>query len=245
MTSTLIPAPLPARIRGFLSTGLSIGRPAGRPVPGRASGRGPGLALWPALCALLAALLVCGAAAAQGEYRLSRGDVIRIEVLEDSSLNRSLLVAPSGQVTVPLAGSVSAAGRSLSAVQAEVRDRLAPNFSNPPTVFVSLERVREPDPEVEAEEEIVSVFVLGEVGSPGRLTLEPGTTLLQALALTGGFTDFAATRRMQLRRRDPHTGVERIFPLNYDLILQGRSPNGTVILGEGDVIVVPTRRLFE
>lgn len=196
--------------------------------------------------ALAAVLAPAGPAAAQGEYRLQRGDVVRVEVLEDDSLNRSVLVAPSGQITVPLAGSVTASGRTLSAVQAEVRDRLAPNFSNPPTVFVSLERVREATPGIEVEEEeTLSVFVLGEVGSPGRLTLEPGTTLLQALALTGGFTDFAATRRMQLRRRDPQTGVERIFPLDYDLILQGRSPNGTVILGEGDVIVVPTRRLFE
>ena len=199
-----------------------------------------------AFAAMLCAALLPGAVAAQGEYRINRGDVIRIEVLEDDSLSRSVLVAPSGQVTVPLAGPVAAAGRTLSDVQSEVRERLAPNFSNPPTVFVSLDRLREierGDP-AELDAATLSVFVLGEVGNAGALEIEPGTTLLQALALTGGFSDFAATRRIQLRRSGP-SGAERIFPINYDAILQGRSPNGSTVLRDGDVIVVPTRRLFE
>ena len=198
-----------------------------------------------AALALAPSLLLAGPAAAQGEYRVSRGDVLRIEVLEDESLSRSVLVAPSGQVTVPLAGPVAAAGRSLSAVQAEVRERLAPNFSNPPTVFVSLESAREVVPLPEQPPETVSIFVLGEVGSPGEVQLEPGTTLLQAFARVGGFANFAATKRIQLRRRDPRTGGERIYPINYDAILRGTSPNGSVVMAEGDVIVVPTRRLFE
>ena len=199
------------------------------------------------LAALLGLFLTAFAApaAAQGEYRISRGDVLRIEVLEDETLSRSVLVAPSGQVTVPLAGSVAASGRTLSQVQAEVRERLAPNFSNPPTVFVSLEQVREIEP-LEDEDPITrTVYVLGQVSNAGALAIEPGTTLLQAFALTGGFSDFAATRRIQLRRRDPRTGSERIFPIDYEAILDGRSSNGSVVLAEGDVIVVPTRRLFE
>ena len=199
-------------------------------------------ALLPALAVL--ALALGGEARAQGEYRVNRGDVLRIEVLEDESLSRSVLVAPSGQVTIPLAGPVSAAGRTLSSVQSDVRQLLAPNFSNPPTVFVSLERVREAGPVTPREPEVVSVYVLGEVGSPGELTLEPGTTLLQAFARMGGFTNFAAKERIQLRRRTAEGG-ERIYPLNYEAILAGTSPNGTVVLAEGDVIVVPTRRLFE
>ena len=227
-----LPPPLRTRLRALLRRVL----PASAPL----------LAV-PVLAAPLLAVLTLAAAPAQaqGEYRIGRGDVLRIEVLEDDTLNRSVLVAPSGQVTVPLAGSVQAAGRTLSAVQGQVREMLAPNFSNAPTVFVSLEAVRPREPRVDRDPVTVDVFVLGEVGSPGRLQLEPGTTLLQALSLTGGFTDFAATKRMQLRRRDRATGVERIYPLNYDAILSGRSPNGTARMAEGDVIVVPTRRLFE
>jgi polysaccharide export outer membrane protein len=213
---------------GRLASGL---RPAAVPT------------LVPALAAAAIALAPAPADA-QGEYTVGRGDVLRIEVLEDDSLNRSVLVAPSGQVTVPLAGEIAAAGRSLSTVQAEVRSRLAPNFSNPPTVFVSLERVNEPR-DLVVEDEVVSIYVLGEVGNTGELELEPGTTLLQALSRAGGFGNFAATKRIQLRRRDPETGIERIYPIDYEAILRGTSPNGTVVMAEGDVIVVPTRRLFE
>jgi polysaccharide export outer membrane protein len=200
------------------------------------------------LLATLGALLLPAAAWAQGEYRINRGDVLRIEVIEDDSLNRTVLVAPSGQITVPLAGPVTVAGQSLSAVQAALRQQLAPNFNEPPTVFVSLERPFEPRLEFPGEAPAaatVSIFVLGEIGSAGRLELEPGTTLLQALAQAGGPTPFAATKRLQLRRRDPRTGGERIYTINYDAILEGRSPNGGTVMAEGDVIVAPTRRLFE
>ena len=196
------------------------------------------------VCALAAALMIPAAAQAQGEYRVNRGDVLRIEVLEDETLNRSVLVAPSGQVTLPLAGPVAAAGRSLSSIQDEARQLLAPNFSNPPTVFVSLESVRQREEPRETEPVTIDVFVLGEVGNSGRLSVEPGTTLLQAISQFGGFGDFAATKRIQLRRKD-RNGTERIYPINYDAILQGTSPNGTTTLIEGDVILVPTRRLFE
>ena len=199
------------------------------------------------LLAAVALIATAAGALAQGEYRIGRGDVLRIEVIEDETLNRSVLVDPSGQITLPLAGAVRAAGRSLSSVQADLRSRLAPNFNAPPTVFVSLERLDVPDPVLPEAEviETVAVYVIGEVGSTGRLELEPGTTLLQAFAQMGGFSPFAATKRIQLRRRDPVTGAERVFPLNYDAILSGRSPNGGVVMAEGDVIVVPTRRLFE
>ena len=194
---------------------------------------------------LLAALLILPTIAfAQGEYRISRGDVLRVEVLEDETLNRSVLVTPSGQVTLPLAGSIAASGRTLSDVQSEVRQLLAPNFSNPPTVFVSLEQVRQREPRVASEPVTVDIFILGEVGNAGQLAVEPGTTLLQVFSQVGGFSDFAATRRIQLRRTGPD-GRERIYPIDYEAILNGRSGNGSVVLAEDDVIVVPTRRLFE
>ncbi|MEO0692522.1 MAG: SLBB domain-containing protein, partial [Pseudomonadota bacterium] len=79
----------------------------------------------------------------------------------------------------------------------------------------------------------------------GKVEMEPGTTLLQAFAEMGGFSSFAATKRVQLRRQDPKTGVETVIPLNYDAMLQGQTANATLELRDGDVIVVPTRRLFE
>lgn len=196
---------------------------------------------------LLAAL--AGAAEAQ-EYRIRPGDVLRVEVLEDPSLNRSVLVPPDGRITLPLAGSVTAGGNTVEGIQSALAAQLAPNFATAPNVFVSIERIVQAPIEVPAAPvappppPTVEVHVLGEVASPGSLELDPGTTLLEALAEMGGFTPFAATKRIQLRRVDD-AGVERIYEIDYEAIAAGRSPNGRTTLLEGDVILVPERRLFE
>jgi polysaccharide export outer membrane protein len=201
-----------------------------------------------AILLLLASLLPASAALAQGSYVIGAGDVLQVEVLEDESLSRPVLVAPSGEITLPLAGSISAAGRSLTAVQQDLRDRLSPNFAAPPTVFVGLSRQAFEGPAAPGAAEaavLLDIFTLGEVGNRGLLRVEPGTTILQAFSLMGGFTPFAATDRIQLRRIDPVTQVERIYTLRYDAIVSGRSPNGRAQLADGDVFVVPTRKLFE
>ncbi|WP_371158441.1 polysaccharide biosynthesis/export family protein [Jannaschia sp. 2305UL9-9] len=199
------------------------------------------------LAGCLLVLLSVSAAAAQG-YRVQPGDVLRIEVLEDSDLNRDVLVAPDGGIVVPFAGQIQARGRSLGAIQNDVVSALAPNFAAGPTVVVSLSRLAEEDPPLPvtpAPEPVVTIFAIGEVANAGRLELVPGTRLLQALAQLGGFSDFAARKRIQLRRTNPVTGAETIYPLNYEAIMSGRSQNGSVVMQEGDVILVPTRRLFE
>jgi len=195
----------------------------------------------------LIAMLVCiPATLAAQSYRVSPGDILRIEVVEDEALNRSVLVAPDGRISFPLVGSIRAAGRTVDAIQGTLVTRLTSNFAVPPSVFVGLEQRAPLIPPAEPEEpEMISIFVLGEVGSPGRVEMEPGATLLQAFALMGGFSNFAATKRVQLRRTDPQTGVETVSSLNYDAISQGQTANATLQVQDGDVILVPTRRLFE
>ena len=198
------------------------------------------------LAALAAALTPApDGASAQDSYRIRPGDVLRIEVLEDPSLNRETLVLPDGRVSVPLAGSVRVAGRSVEQVQAALTSALASNFAARPNVFVGLSRLVEPEERAEIEAPTLDVYIVGEASRPGKITVEPGTTLLQLFAQMGGFNSFAATKRVQLRRTDPATGREVVYRLNYDAIERGTSPNGTVAVADGDVIVVPQRGLFE
>lgn len=203
------------------------------------------------LLAALGALLPSLAAAQDGAYALKPGDVVAIEVLEDPGLNRTALVPPDGRINLPLAGAIQAQGRTVEQVQADIASRLAPNFAAPPTVFVGVQSIFVPPqrpasaPSQPAPPPTIEVFVIGEAGAPGKLTLEPGATLLQAIAEMGGFTPFAATERLQLRRTDPATRRETVYPINYESIERGLSPNGGVTLVDGDVIVVPQRRLFE
>ena len=90
----------------------------------------------------------------------------------------------------------------------------------------------------------ITVFLMGEVAAPGPKQVEKGTSLLQFLATSGGFSNFAATKRIQLRRIS-ESGAERIVTLNYHAIARGAVMQNNVILHDGDVVLVPERRLFE
>ena len=121
---------------------------------------------------VLGLLSVLSPAYADG-YALRAGDVIKIEVLEDPSLNRSVLVAPDGRVSIPLVGTIKASGLSVDAVAAEISARIASNFSAPPNVFVSLERLADRSGgsggSGRAEAATISVYVMGEAAKSGKL----------------------------------------------------------------------------
>ncbi|KMK63819.1 polysaccharide biosynthesis/export family protein [Puniceibacterium sp. IMCC21224] len=188
-----------------------------------------------------------GPAAAQG-YGVKPGDTLRIEVLEDPSLNRTVLVAPDGRISVPQAGSLRASGRTVEAIQSDLTGRLASAFAATPNVYVSLEQLRPRDPYVARTPEeppVIGIYILGEANKPGLIEVAPGTTVLQMFAMMGGFTKFAATKRIQLRRTDTATHTENVYSLNYPAIEAGKDRNGLTSLMDGDVIVVPQRRLFE
>lgn len=193
------------------------------------------------LIAALLVLPVMAVAAWAQEYRLRAGDTVQIEVLEDNTLNRTAIVLPDGRISLPLAGSVRVSGRTIAEVQSELSARLASGFATPPTVFVSVNTLAE---RVPATPRVIDVFVLGAANTPGRIEVSPGTTLLQAIAQAGGLSPFAAKKRIQLRRVDK-SGVEQVYRMNFDAIENGEASGGTTRLADGDVIVIPQRKLFE
>lgn len=197
-----------------------------------------------ALFAGLTILLSCTLAFAQ-EYRVQEGDTLSIEVLEDPSLNRQVLVLPDGNVSFPFVGNLRAEDRTLAQIQSGITDALAPNFASRPTVFVTLSRLRQSfDDGGLDNEDVIFIYFIGEVNNPGRVGVEAGTTLLQALAVSGGLTDFAATKRIQLRRNGTD-GQEVVYSFDYKAISEGAQITGTTTVVDGDVILIPQRRLFE
>lgn len=196
---------------------------------------------------LLAIVILCfGTTAwAQTDYRINAGDVLSVEVLEDPSLNREVLVLPDGSFNFPFAGSLRAGGLTVNQVENAVTVALAPNFATEPNVFVTVSRLQ---PTFGAEiptGPTIDVYFLGEVSSPGLVQVPPGTTFLQAVARAGGFTNFAAQRRIQLRRTDPVTGRQSVSEINYRSISNGATLASDIVLSDGDVILAPERRLFE
>lgn len=193
------------------------------------------------IAAALVMALIAGMAMAQSEYQVRPGDTLVIEVLEDTSLNRSTVVLPDGRISFPFAGTVQVAGRSVTEVQAAIAEGIAVNFANRPNVFVSVQpgaRAAATGPTT------INVYFMGEVNAPGAKPLPRGTTLLQALAQSGGLTRFAADKRIQLRRTDRATGQQSIVEINYRALANGAAMNDFT-LTDGDVILVPERRLFE
>lgn len=196
------------------------------------------------LVAALFLLPILALTATAQDYRIRSGDTLQIEVLEDATLNRTAIVLPDGQISLPVAGTVRVAGRSLADVQAELVSRLAPGFTSPPTVFVTLSALAERPAATAAVPRTIDIFILGAAATPGKVQVSPGTTLLQAIAQAGGLSPFAAKKRVQLRRVDK-AGNEQIYKLDLDAIERGVSAGGTTRLVAGDVIVIPQRKLFE
>jgi polysaccharide biosynthesis/export protein len=86
------------------------------------------------------------------------------------------------------------------------------------------------------------VYVLGEVGKPGKYQLKSQATVLQALAVAGGFGIYAAKNRMQVIRNvqtEDGTSREIRIPARYDDLVAGRGEIGNFVLKSGDVVVVP------
>ncbi|MDZ4140132.1 MAG: polysaccharide biosynthesis/export family protein [Erythrobacter sp.] len=195
---------------------------------------------------LMAPLLLASAASAQSGYQIRPGDVLKIEVLEDPSMNRSTLVLPDGRISLPLAGVAVAAGRTIEQVQADLVNRLSSSFAAPPNVFVSIDRLVEAAPGGAAgPAPVINIYLMGEVAKPGRIGVAPGTTLLQLFAEMGGFSKFAAVKRIQLRRTDKKTGTETLYTFNYKDIERGANTSGNTVVTDGDIILVPQRKLFE
>lgn len=199
------------------------------------------------LGALLATILATGltTGAFAETYKIRSGDSLQIEVLEDPGMNRSVLVLPDGSINFPLVGTIPAAGRTIDAVKADLAAALAGNFAAPPNVFVGIGTLAVAGAARTGAgvARTISVFAMGEVNAPGKADVAPGTTVLQFLAQAGGFTRFAAQKRIQLRRT-AKGGAEQVYIFNYD----GTGTAGiagSTRLQSGDVIVVPQRKLFE
>lgn len=197
------------------------------------------------LITLIVTMVVATGAWAQS-YQIQPGDALQIEVLEDPTLNRTTLVLPDGSINFPLAGSVRAAGQSTNGLSSALSSALSSNFNAPPTVFISVASLAPPpllQGGLTTTGPTIEVFIMGEVNVPGKHLATEGTTILQVLAQAGGLTNFAARKRIELRRADTKTGVMNRYTYNYNG--SGGGIQGNTVLKAGDVVVVPARRLFE
>jgi polysaccharide export outer membrane protein len=173
---------------------------------------------------------------------LKSGDSLSISVLQDSKLDRNVVVDPSGEIAFPLAGHVRARGLTPQALENILKAKLKSNYKDDNLdVTVAVANSPKDIPEDDLKPKI---FITGEVVRPGSYVVRQPTTLMQAIALAGGIGPFAAKQRIQVRRRSAG-GDETIFMFNYKAYEAGADLEGNVRLRAGDVIMVPERGLFD
>ncbi|HEU5322018.1 MAG TPA: polysaccharide biosynthesis/export family protein [Methylomirabilota bacterium] len=159
------------------------------------------------------------------DYVIGPEDVLQVSVWKNETLSRTLPVRPDGKISLPLLHDVQAAGLTPMQLRDKIAGALA-EFMPSPEVSVTVNDVRS-----------YHVSVLGEVQKPGILNLKQHTSILEAIAMAGGFRDFASPSKIVIFRKDG-AGTTQKIRFNYKRALA--SPGeGDVMLRSGDVIVVP------
>jgi polysaccharide export outer membrane protein len=173
---------------------------------------------------------------------LKSGDNLSISVLQDSKLDRNVVVDPSGEIAFPLAGHIRARGLTPQALENILKAKLKGNYKDE-NLDVTVAVANSPK-DIPEDDLKPKVFITGEVVRPGSYVVRQPTTLMQAIALAGGIGPFAAKQRIQVRRRGAG-GDETIFMFNYKAYEAGADLEGNIRLRAGDVIMVPERGLFD
>ena len=159
------------------------------------------------------------------EYQIGPEDVLHISVWKEPDLDREVLVRPDGGVSFPLVGDIQVSGRTPLEIQNEIKSRLD-RFIPDAEVTVSVTKISG-----------YTIFVVGEVKTPGQFTLGRYVDVVQALTLAGSVTPYASADNIKILRRV--AGKEKVFKFDYGDIKKGRKLSQNIILQSGDVVVVP------
>ena len=158
------------------------------------------------------------------QYKLGPEDIIKVSVWENKDLTLDLLVRPDGKISMPLIQDVVAEGQTAAELADTIQKGLL-NFIKDPQVSVIVLQVNAP-----------KYFVIGNVAKPGTYPLRSDTSILQALSLAGGFTQFASPRSIKLIRNT--AGKQEVRKVNYYNLID-EDGKGNYLLRSGDTVVVP------
>jgi polysaccharide export outer membrane protein len=161
------------------------------------------------------------AAVDPGKYQIGPEDSLFVRVWREPDFTLPVAVRPDGKITMPLIGEVPAAGQSPLQLTATLKQLLTQYLNNPDvSVFVTEVRSRK-------------FYIDGEVNRPGSFALVTPTSVLEALSHSGGFREFANTRKIRVLR-----GAE-IHHFNYKEVTNGRHLEQNIAVENGDHIIVP------
>ncbi len=158
------------------------------------------------------------------EYIIQPNDLLEIVVWGEPDLSRSVLVRPDGRISIPLVQDLRAAESTPVELKEQMENRLG-EFVDSPNVTVIVTAIHS-----------YEVYVIGEIRSPGGIVFEKPITVLQALSLAGGFSEYANESEIRIVRT---SGQEHlVFEFHYKDVIQGKTAEQNITLQSGDVVIV-------
>lgn len=164
-------------------------------------------------------------AESQGDYLIGPGDVLEILVWQEPGLSRTVRVRLDGKISLPLADEIQAAGKTPMQVKKLITKALS-RFVDAPAVYVLLQENRSK-----------RIYIVGKVNAPGEYVMEKDTTLLQAISMAKGFTEWADKGDIVVIRKGPQGQFH--IRADYQRAVSGKDIEQNILLQPDDVIVVP------
>ncbi len=159
-------------------------------------------------------------------FVIGNDDVLAINVWKEPDISRSIPVRSDGKISLPLVGEVQAAGQTPLKLESEIATRLK-NYISEPEVTVIVQQINSQ-----------KFNVLGQVLHPGSFVITNSPTVLDAIALAGGFRDFAKQKSIYVLRQNVD-GTQSRLSFNYKDVIKGVKPEQNVKLQPRDTVIVP------
>ena len=160
------------------------------------------------------------------KYIIGNDDVLSISVWKEPDLTKAVPVRSDGKISLPLVGELQATGKTPLQLEDDITEKLK-SFITTPEVNVIVQQVNSR-----------KFNVLGEVSHPGSFALTASTTIMDAIAIAGGFRDFAKKSGVYILRKGPD-GKETRLNFNYKSFIKGKNSDQNIRIEPNDTIIVP------
>ena len=160
------------------------------------------------------------------DYVIGPLDVLQITFYKDPTTSGDFIVRPDGKISLMLINEIVAAGLTPEQLRANLTEARK-KFEEDPTVFVVVKAVNSK-----------KVYISGQVAKAGEYPLVERTTVLQLIQKAGGLSEFADKKSIIVIRKDPATGKDQIFKVNYDDFWNVAKLNQNIELKPGDSVLV-------
>ena len=159
-------------------------------------------------------------------FVIGNDDMLAINVWKEPDISRSIPVRSDGKISLPLVGEVQATGQTPLKLEQDIAAKLK-NYIAEPEVTVIVQQINSQ-----------KFNILGQVSRPGSYPINNSATVLDAIAVAGGFRDFAKQKSIYVLRQNAD-GSQTRMSFNYKEVVKGKNPAQNVKLQPRDTIVVP------